>query len=335
MVDKPTTQDGNTKALEDAAKKAALGLLEGVVYNQDPITEPSGLSAEEAAALQYIYDQSNSPKVANNNTPAEVIPLVREESQDNLVDIGSVMQLIAMIDNCPDDNVQTELSDERKKLKDCIDAVTKGIKPPMINLAEISSKVTSAVAEAGKAETPQQKVDRLWGEIKESNKKIDKAMEELEANGAITPEEKKRREELKERAEKGDLEAMRKLAQSDRSVLERIIKESSDPNVKKLATDALNEVAKNEQRMGDMTKIITKAKGDQEKDSGAVAKGTENAIKEQEEKILKSKNLQPEEVGKDAIKFGFSASDASITVATAPSATPSAPPSSRSGRGTQ
>jgi hypothetical protein len=71
-------------------------------------------------------------------------------------------------------------------------------------------------------ETSEAKAERLWGEVKELNKKVDDAFDDLKAKGVVFDEkDEKKREELKKRIAAGDIAAQEELQKLEARMVEK------------------------------------------------------------------------------------------------------------------
>ena len=196
MVDKSTDGPKPADGISDAVRAAALAQLAklsgaGVQFEGAPAS-PAGSEFGEAAraleaATQYQPGSPMQQQAANQNEqPAEVLSIseaVEEQERASARDAAS--QLLDELESL--DGEAKSRMPGYAGLKSVLEAAAKSGTRASFNRDEVRKAIETAVAQASgaKAETPQEKVDRLWGEIDKNNKEITKTFEKLHEEGYI------------------------------------------------------------------------------------------------------------------------------------------------------
>lgn len=213
----PALGDAGRRALEALRGSRTPVVVE--IPNDAPTTAPADATAMPSFPSGVQFFDADEEVQAEYNSPEKIS--ARTEA----------FQLLQQINGLPAE-VRELLKEEQASL---ITALHTG-KMQFVDKGRIEAAIQDAKTEVAvrASETPEQRASRIWGEIKELNRKIDRSFEELEAAGAnISPEEKKKRADLRAKIEaegdpKARIEAIRELATLDRSILERIKKERPD-----------------------------------------------------------------------------------------------------------
>lgn len=206
MVDEGTEKGSgeaqNTALTATLPKDLLRQLSKSGISSPDVNYAPAQAAAGELAEAALKYDPAPEPAQAaipsNDNTP-----MGGDAVEADRV-IGQLEQLIAA--------GQTDLADELGKLK----KLREENKPiPLALLNEIQGKISAALQEKANDETPQQKVDRLWGELKQLNEEAKKEFDKLPTSEEEKKERKRLEEDVLKAKESGNIkaqiEAQRKL----------------------------------------------------------------------------------------------------------------------------
>lgn len=151
-------------------------------------------------------------------------------------DIEEIFNLI--VSQCVAAGVSaSDLNEILAKLRSNVGAPKDNLEDVKRAARDMAQDAVSSAA-SSKEETPEEAIERLWGEIGELNKKADDLFDELDAYS--TPEEKKLRKELreaveKETDEKKKLELQKRLNELDRKVADRA-QEQAPPGSKEHET---------------------------------------------------------------------------------------------------
>jgi hypothetical protein len=230
---KEGTEEALPAGMPDAVKAAVpsslLGSLRGVAAQEDVVftrpaeAKPLGL---QEAALKFIDDHPNAYGVAALQLVAKPETLdkaAEKEAKKESEYAHALMDLNEMIREAR----SSQNEDRVSKLEALKSSLSSGIDPSVIRKM-MANAMSSSNSSAGKAETLQEKALAQYADALD---KVDKAFDDLEANGAkISDEDKRKRADLKERAVKGDPEAIKELYRWDSRILDDM--EKAHPELK-------------------------------------------------------------------------------------------------------
>lgn len=207
-IREPTTKrvmTEETKSSEFAAllkgKHFPSGVTGDVPYTTQAAS-PTGLSGLEEAALQFIYDQQKPA----HTTPALQLVAKDDEKREakELEELKPlkqfyIKQIEDLIKNAIDPNVIAALQEVLKEISSAKDSGSIS--------AALANAPSAASAAMAKVETPEQRVDKLWGSIDKLNKEINEDLAKIDH--LMTPEQQKRRKKLEEEVQKAKEEEER------------------------------------------------------------------------------------------------------------------------------
>lgn len=141
-------------------------------------------------------------------------------TEDDLLPVEAAIAKTCQAAGVPKAQID-EIIDE---LRSHIGASKSGLETIIEDAKKVAHRVAHEAAIA-KSETPEQKIEKLWGEIKALDKKIDEAFDEFEKY--LTPEERDERKKLRKAVEAAETEEQRRatqkaLQQYDKDHLDRI-----------------------------------------------------------------------------------------------------------------
>ncbi len=259
------------------AEAAALQAVKNMQWlRQEPQAEGSG----EPPATAYQSDVLSDPvalelilaQMLKGETPRPITPHPEEDRAGRDDSAAEADALLSDIEQLPGE-VKALLTAEINELK----AARRNGNVPKDLVDRIRQAVEQAEAAAeAKAETPEQTVQRLWGEVKRLNEESTKIFDELD--GYTTPEEKKKRKELleaieKEQDEKKKLELQKELNKLDKTVADRVHTQAEPGSADHHKADDLDrKTREREQNLDDLQftakKQSIKPKAGETKDAG-------------------------------------------------------------------
>ncbi len=292
---------GKTLDATLAALASNVRLPEGVTSGDKPLAEtdsalglasnvrlPEGVTSDDllyavTEAAPSAFEEAARAFIAEQQAPAKTAPalaLVEKDAEAKALEELKPLkqfymkQIEELISKAMDPDVIAALREVLKEI-----GLAKDASSISAALANAPSAATAAMA---KVETPEQQVERLWNDVKEMNKKIDSAFDDLKAKGVVFDEEdEKKREELKKRIAAGDFAAQQELQKLEAQMVEKAKRDH--PELSK-------EIGEVEKLLKEREKVfkeyIEKAKELGTKSADDI-KRDEKAFKESEEQLKK------------------------------------------------
>jgi len=219
MMTEESNSQASNDALSAAVRKQALAAIArpnqspsaaSNPFADTPLPEQFGEAATAYANPADLFPKAALPSLIAQyqslDADGDDAPQSLEDFLTKLAVQSEASQLLGEIEKL-DGDAKAGLSDEIAALS----AAAKSGKPAGISLDTVRTAIQTAKAEAAasKAETPQQKMDRLWSEIDTLNEKASERVNAL----PLSDEDKAKHEELKQKVEEakkiGDTERIK------------------------------------------------------------------------------------------------------------------------------